>query len=892
MSKLPINKKSNISDKRKQVADKLNVKCQPLLARRMGGHISRRSTGTTTTNPTATTTASNADICKKSARVAQRSIRTSFAAKTSADIQTTATFTGSTSESSVHCVPTEALTSVHIPPATLYSISLNELIDGEADDARGAAIADDMLGWTDIVDGEFSSHSAPILSAIHATRESIDANKTEETTDTKIATTKTHTAALTVARVSRSRTPTIKPRATTAALGASQLKKGKKSKASTTTMTNAVTVATTTTAKEQTPVAAVTTAREGAHSSVIRRVQSAAHLASSSRMEDEQVEGVLSAVDAKSKFTENKCPLAVLTNVSNQRKLEASTTISEPKRCTLNSNNINLSEYNDRTSEVYVASNKWPAVVSLVNSEYDPACETRAPADTSTKSNSKDIIRAVTLAARKAKLKSEFFRDFESQEQAVKRLTQTTTLIDDCGISRRSQLDAVSPRYSRKLGPHIGVPTIAVNAAETYSFTSLVARRKLDLKKKFEKHNTIKTSYPLAHTHQSLIHKISAFPRVEELVQIFESHSKCSAIKMIVNPNKTSESGDSNMLSLKPERLAQRNSPLSDEGCNLGQSPYSSDNEDNELAQTTSAVGQTKRKDKVARSASSDSALGLDVDESMDTTPAQPPVGPQQRRMTLTVTDLPLRPALLPLAEPTALPDTTITELPPTISNPPAPATVPSKVLLEERVVELPEDPRSLAPSQPCSRRESAQSCGSDTAPTEFPGGRRFVRTPSVVVSDYSDEIMCGITLEEIEYFRAQRMRRRHSSLDTANEGEGESDVSASSSCSNLYYCGSTISALDGAECYVNGVRTALERKTSDCSTYSVSADEESFTIPEDPQQQTGKDLSDLLAAQHLSTKPAAKKIPELHSSLRLHQSNAIRQCNKMINTRWTDNLS
>uniref|UniRef100_A0A0K8VGI0 Uncharacterized protein n=1 Tax=Bactrocera latifrons TaxID=174628 RepID=A0A0K8VGI0_BACLA len=864
MSKLPINKKSNISDKRKQVAEKLNIKCQPVLARRMGGYISRRSTGTTSTNPTATTTASNADICKKNVRVPQRSVRMSVAAKTSVDSQTTATFVGSTSQSSVHCVATEALTSVHIPPASLHSIPLNEhceLVDEKADDACGAVIADDMLGWTDIVDGEFSSHSALILSAIQATRESIDANKTEETTDTKIATTKTHTAALTVAQLSRSRTPTIKPRATSALLGASQLTKGKKSKASTTTMTHAVTAATTTTANEQTPVVAVTRSPEGAHSSATRRVQSAARLTSPLRMGGKQVEGVLLAVDAKSKFTENKCPLAVLTNVSNQRKLEASTTISEPKRCALNSNNITLSEYIDRTSEVYVARNKWPGVVDLVNSEYDPACETRARADTSTNNNSKDIIRALTLAARKAKLKSEFFRDFESQEQAVKRLTQPSTLIDDCGISRQSQLDAVSTRYSKELSPHIGVPTIAVNAAETYSSTSLVARRKLDLKKKIEKQNKTRTSYPVAHTHQSLIHTISTFPRVEELVQRFESHSTCSARKMIVNPNKTSETGDSNMLSLKPERLEQRNSPLSDEGCNLGQSPYSSDNEDNESAQTTSAVGQTKRKDKVARSASSDSALGLDVDESMDTTPAQPPVGTQQRRMTLTVTDLPLRPALLPLAEPTALPDTTITELPPTISNPPAPATVPSKVLLEERVVELPEDPRSLAPSQPCSRRESAQSCGSDTAPTEFPGGRRFVRTPSVVVSDYSDEIMCGITLEEIEYFRAQRMRRRHSSLDTANEGEGESDVSASSSCSNLYYCGSTISALDGAECYVNGVRTSLERKTSDCSTYSASADEESFTIPEDPQQQTGKDLSDLLAAQHLSTKPAAKKV-------------------------------
>lgn len=785
----------------------------------------------------------------------------------------TAAFTGGTSESSAHCVATESFTSSRIPPASLNSISMTAhcgLIDETADDACGTEIADDMLGCTGTADGGFSSHSAPILSAIHATRESIDTNETvRETTDTKIATTQTHTVALTVARLSRSRTPTTKAQATSAALAVSQLAKEKESNASTTTMTHAMTAATTTTSNEQTLVEAVAMAREAAHSSVTRRAQSAVRLTSPSKVGDEQVEGVLRAVDAKSKFTENKCPLAALTNVSNQRKVEANTTISAPEQCTLNSNNIDLNEYNESTSEVYVSSNKWPAFASLVNSEHDPAYKTKARANKSSSNSSKDIIRALNLAARKAKLKSDFFREFESHERTVKRLTQPSSLIDDCEIScknqatfRQPQLDTVNTRHSgdHQFGPHIGVPTIAVNAAETYSYTSLVARRKLDLKQKIEQQNATRPSYPVTYVHHALIDTVSAFPRVEELVQKFESRPTSSARKMIVNPNKTSDSADSNMLSLKPEGFEQRNSPLSDEGCNLGQSPYSSDNEDNESAQTTLAAVQTKRKDKVARSASSDSALGLDVDESMDTTPAQPPVGPQQRRMTLTVTDLPLRPALLPLAEPTALPDSTIIELPPTINNPPAQATVPSKVLLEERVVELPEDPRSLAPSQPCSRRESAQSCGSDTAPTEFPGGRRFVRTPSVVVSDYSDEIMCGITLEEIEYFRAQRMQRRHSSLDTANEGEGESDVSASSSCSNLYYCGSTISALDGAECYVNGVRTALDRKTSDCSTYSASADEESFTIPEDPQQ-TGKDLSDLLAAQHLSTKPAAKKV-------------------------------
>uniref|UniRef100_A0A0A1WR21 Uncharacterized protein n=1 Tax=Zeugodacus cucurbitae TaxID=28588 RepID=A0A0A1WR21_ZEUCU len=878
MNKSPTNKRNNISDKCNQAADKLHDKCEPLLARRMGSNNCRRSTGASTVDPAATATLSASDIPttlqanaqlarKNNACEAHKSTQASFAPKHSFNSQMTATFTGGASASAAHC---EALTSAHIPPVSLHSSPANEhcaLIDKTTDDAYGAPIADHQHGCTTTADAGCSSQSAPILSAIHATRESIEASETaREAADTKIATTtKTHTAALTVAPLSRSRTLTTKAQATPATLAVGQLTEEKKSIASTTTMTHAMTAPTTTTktANEQTLAAAVTTAREGAHSSVTRQAQSAARLTSPSRMGDEQVEGVWTAVDAKSKFTENKCPLAVLTNVSNQRKVEASTTISAPEQCTLNSN---LNENTYRTSEVHVSSNKWPTVVSLANSEYDPVCKARTRADTS--SNSKDIIRALNLAARKAKLKSEFFRDFETHEQAVKRLTEPTSSIGDCGITcknqnfRQLQLNAVSTRCTvdKHIGLNTGLPTIAVNAAETSSPTSLVARRKLDLKQKFEQQTATRTSHTLIEAHNALIDTVGVFPRVEELVQKFESKPTSSARKMIVNPNKTNEVTDNNMLSLKPDRLEQRNSPLSDEGCNLGQSPYSSDNEDNESAQTTSAVAPTKRKDKVARSASSDSALGLDVDESMDTTPAQPPVGPQQRRMTLTVTDLPLRPALLPLAEPTALPDTTIIELPPTINNPPAPATVPSKVLLEERVVELPEDPRSLAPSQPCSRRESAQSCGSDIVPTEFPGGRRFVRTPSVVVSDYSDEIMCGITLEEIEYFRAQRMRRRHSSLDTANEGEGESDVSASSSCSNLYYCGSTISALDGAECYVNGVRTALDRKVSDCSTCSASAEEDTFTIPEDPQQ-TGKDLSDLLAAQHLSAKPAAKKV-------------------------------
>uniref|UniRef100_D3TS57 Hypothetical conserved protein n=1 Tax=Glossina morsitans morsitans TaxID=37546 RepID=D3TS57_GLOMM len=309
--------------------------------------------------------------------------------------------------------------------------------------------------------------------------------------------------------------------------------------------------------------------------------------------------------------------------------------------------------------------------------------------------------------------------------------------------------------------------------------------------------------------------------------------------------------------------LEQRSSPLSDEGCNLGQSPYSSDNDDdddNESIRTTNTaierpVAMLKYKDKVARSASSDSALGLDVEEAMD---ASPPANEhhQKRRMTLTVTDLPLRAALLPLAEPTTLPDSPTPERE-LVAQIPLPTTpIPSKVLLEERVVEIPEDHRSGISS----RRESSQSCLSDFPPNEMQG-IRFVRTPSVVVSDYSDDIMCGITLEEIEYFRAQRQRRRRSSLDTATDNN--SDVSAASSCSNLYYCGSTISALDGAECLVNGERMQLERKTSDCSiTCSLSGDEDGFTIREQPEGNSdhdGKDITDMLAAQHLGAKRSKK---------------------------------
>ncbi|ALC48963.1 CG15745, partial [Drosophila busckii] len=314
-------------------------------------------------------------------------------------------------------------------------------------------------------------------------------------------------------------------------------------------------------------------------------------------------------------------------------------------------------------------------------------------------------------------------------------------------------------------------------------------------------------------------------------------------------------------LQLKPT-LAFSSAANSDEGCNAGGlSPCSSDNECDALA---------ARKPKVTRCASSDSALGLDVeldDVSMVEVP-QPAPQPQ-RRMTLTVTDLPLRPALLPLAEPTALPDSPLTSPTTATANVGSSSGavgvgalggVPSKVLLEERVV--------AALTAPCSsRRESTQSCISELGGLV---GVRYVRTPSVVVSDYSDDITAiGISMEEMEYFRLQRARgQRRCSLEASAaaagggagaKDEAQSDVSAASSCSNLYYCGSTISALDGGECIVNGVRVALARKSSHSSSGDLSAGEEDEAEAQaeeaqqqQQQQEQQEQLSELLAAAQL----------------------------------------
>lgn len=232
-----------------------------------------------------------------------------------------------------------------------------------------------------------------------------------------------------------------------------------------------------------------------------------------------------------------------------------------------------------------------------------------------------------------------------------------------------------------------------------------------------------------------------------------------------------------------------------------------------------------KNRDKVTRSSSSDSALGLDDDLSQQE--QQQIIGRvgKTRRLTLGVCDIPLRSALLPVPEPTLLPTSNSS----TIGTDHCPTVVRSKMILEAQLIELPlgsnpplTDSGSTEAlgclSNSISRRESAQSYVSDSGVD----GVRYVRTPSVVVSDYSDDTMCGITLEEIEYLRRHRLRRPSTDCD--------SDISAASSCSNLNYCGSSISALEGCD-YQCGLRTP-ERKVSDCSTCStLSQDEEDLAL-------------------------------------------------------------
>lgn len=131
---------------------------------------------------------------------------------------------------------------------------------------------------------------------------------------------------------------------------------------------------------------------------------------------------------------------------------------------------------------------------------------------------------------------------------------------------------------------------------------------------------------------------------------------------------------------------------------------------------------------------------------------------------------------------------------------------VPTKTLIEASIVPFPLN-RKLSECDSIEDLEGKfdsrrQSCITDDG--EEPPRYRYWRTPSVVVSDYSDDVI-GLTLEDIEYLRNQRKSVTSSP-----------DSSLNSSCSNLNYCGSSVSVLDGD--YT--LRTP-SRKSSDCSTLS-----------------------------------------------------------------------
>lgn len=277
---------------------------------------------------------------------------------------------------------------------------------------------------------------------------------------------------------------------------------------------------------------------------------------------------------------------------------------------------------------------------------------------------------------------------------------------------------------------------------------------------------------------------------------------------------------------LKDQRMCST-SPMSDEGL-ANASPYCSSGEEDDSRMPVH--------EKVERSSSSDSALGLDEEilaGMADLSPRN-----EKRRMTLTVTDIPLRPALLPVAEPTTLPDSPLQLQPQAdfvATNLQSAVVVPSKMILEARIVEIPTSPPPVPQIESktsyfgdISRRESSVS------DEDVPVNVRIVRTPSVVVSDYSDDVLCGITLEELEFFRQQRKSSLGAAIESSRSSATEntdylSDMSAASSCSNLNYCGSSISLLDDNYASVSGITTP-ERKLSNCSLCSTSQEDNEET--------------------------------------------------------------
>lgn len=137
-------------------------------------------------------------------------------------------------------------------------------------------------------------------------------------------------------------------------------------------------------------------------------------------------------------------------------------------------------------------------------------------------------------------------------------------------------------------------------------------------------------------------------------------------------------------------------------------------------------------------------------------------------------------------------------------------SSVPSKTIIEAHTVVFPLDrkPSMDVASEETDCESRRQSCFTDDG--EDVSRYRCWRTPSVVVSDYSDDVM-GLTLEDVEYIRSRR------------DASSSPESSLHSSCSNLNYCGSTISGLES-----DYVLSKPYRKSSNCSTCStLSGDED-----------------------------------------------------------------
>lgn len=143
---------------------------------------------------------------------------------------------------------------------------------------------------------------------------------------------------------------------------------------------------------------------------------------------------------------------------------------------------------------------------------------------------------------------------------------------------------------------------------------------------------------------------------------------------------------------------------------------------------------------------------------------------------------------------------------------------VPTRMLLEEQFIEYPyADNDYDFDAKFASRRQSLATTLTDDIDGDGNPRCRYWRTPSVVVSDYSDDVQGLMQLDDIDFYNNGRKDSNFSS----------SECSLNSSCSNLNYCGSNISILDADYNQVGTLR--IDRKGSDCSSCSTLSGDDDF---------------------------------------------------------------